>query len=35
MYDYFELNKGLIRKYAKEKDSLIEIKNKENWLLFR
>lgn len=29
MHDYFELNKGLIRKYAKEKDSLIEVKNKE------
>lgn len=33
MYSYFELNKGLIRKYAKEKDSLIEVKNKEITIL--
>lgn len=29
MDNYFELHKGLIDKYKKEKDSLIEIKNKD------
>ena len=33
MDTYFELNKGLIEKYAKEKDSLIEVKNKEITIL--
>ena len=33
MDNYFELHKGLIDKYKKEKDSLIEIKNKDIALL--
>ena len=34
MNNYFELHKGLMNKYTKEKDSLIEVKNKDIAFLF-